>query len=422
MGKPDEFKIIFTNNKRVYYAGDMVTGNVVTKSRKKLKFRSIRMEFLGEARVAKPNSKDWVAVKNYFDEKVEIFGKDGSHDSSYPVISAGDHAFPFHFEIPMSHLPSSFEGKLGCIRYTLKAIMDRPWKSNYSSKSAITILEMVDINEPWALEPIIMEREMQEQFMCFNRGSVIAQLRTDRRGYCPGEAIALTGGLCNNMSKRTKPVKVILYQKTKYTQGKKITTVNKCVKVSKDKRLPPHTPVQWENQMFSIPPIPPTINNCKFIKVSYELEVCIQTRRNQLVLSLPITIGTVPYRPPLLATAPPTTLPREPSAPASDEVMPFQVNLPTYNESMTTAQLGPPPSYADCILGAAHIWDENDANSGDIMGDTSFTPMYAFVSNYQFHPGTVGTFAEEETIAPDREPRLDAVDDGLSDSMDEQSN
>lgn len=76
---------------------------------------------------------------------------DGSHDSSYPVISAGDHAFPFHFEIPMSHLPSSFEGKLGCIRYTLKAIMDRPWKSNYSSKSAITILEMVDINEPWAL-------------------------------------------------------------------------------------------------------------------------------------------------------------------------------------------------------------------------------------------------------------------------------
>ena len=75
MGKPDEFKIIFTNNKRVYYAGDMVTGNVVTKSRKKLKFRSIRMEFLGEARVAKPNSKDWVAVKNYFDEKVEILGK-----------------------------------------------------------------------------------------------------------------------------------------------------------------------------------------------------------------------------------------------------------------------------------------------------------------------------------------------------------
>ena len=55
------------------------------------------------------------------------------------------------------------------------------------------------------------------------------------------------------------------------------------------------------------------------------------------------------------------------------------------------------------------------------MGDTSFTPMYAFVSNYEFRPSTAGTFTEEETITVEREPRLDAVDDGLSDSMDEQS-
>jgi hypothetical protein len=82
MGKPDEFKITFTNNKRVYYAGDMVTGNVVAKSRKKLKFRSIRMEFLGEAKVTRASNKDWVTVQSYFDEKVEIYGK-GLQDIFY---------------------------------------------------------------------------------------------------------------------------------------------------------------------------------------------------------------------------------------------------------------------------------------------------------------------------------------------------
>lgn len=61
---------------------------------------------------------------------------------------------------------------------------------------------------------------MQTQLMCFNRGSIVAQIRTDRRGYCPGEAIALTGGLCNNTTLRTKPVTVSLYQKTIYTQGR----------------------------------------------------------------------------------------------------------------------------------------------------------------------------------------------------------
>lgn len=79
-----------------------------------------------------------------------------------------------------------------------------------------------------------------------------------------------------------------------------------------------------------------------------------------------------------------------------------------------------PPAYAECVLGSARIWDENDAASGAVLGDTSFTPMYAFVSNYEFRPATAGAFTEEE-ITVEREPRLDAVDDGLSDSMDEQS-
>ena len=53
-----------------------------------------------------------------------------------------------------------------------------------------------------------------------------------------------------------------------------------------------------------------------------------------------------------------------------------------------------------------------------MMGDTSFTPMYAFVSNYQFQP-TAGVVEEEVTTT--RVQQIDAVDDGLSDSMDEQS-
>jgi hypothetical protein len=69
-------------------------------------------------------------------------------------------------------------------------------------------------------QPVVTEREAPMQVMCFSRGSIVAQMRTDRTGYCPGEAIALTGGLCNHSSTRTKPVTVSLYQKTIYTQGR----------------------------------------------------------------------------------------------------------------------------------------------------------------------------------------------------------
>ena len=89
MGKPDVFKITFTGNKRVYYPGEMVTGIVVTQSRKKLKFRSIRMEFLGEARLSKSNSKEWNRSETYFDEKVEICGKGMEHVISHFILCYG---------------------------------------------------------------------------------------------------------------------------------------------------------------------------------------------------------------------------------------------------------------------------------------------------------------------------------------------
>ena len=40
-----------------------------------------------------------------------------------------------------------------------------------------------------------------------------------------------------------------------------------------------------------------------------------------------------------------------------------------------------PPSYAECVSGGASIDDEGDEKT---LGDTSFTPMYPFVNNYQF--------------------------------------
>lgn len=88
--------------------------------------------------------------------------------------------------------------------------------------------------------------------------------------------------------------------------GNKKNEVNKCVKSSKDQRLSPGVPLQWENQMFSIPAIPPTIKSCKFIKVSYLLEVsleeflwnchfCTVKRRPDRSLLLALDIQTAPF-------------------------------------------------------------------------------------------------------------------------------
>ena len=65
-----------------------------------------------------------------------------------PVLSAGEHSFPFEFRIPEENLPSTYEGKHGHVKYWLKAILDRPWKEDKTVVEAFTVTEKVDVNQP----------------------------------------------------------------------------------------------------------------------------------------------------------------------------------------------------------------------------------------------------------------------------------
>jgi hypothetical protein len=61
------------------------------------------------------------------------------------VLPAGEHSFLFSMTLP-NHLPSSFEGKYGYVRYTVKATLNRPWKFDHEVKAAFTVLLHLDLN------------------------------------------------------------------------------------------------------------------------------------------------------------------------------------------------------------------------------------------------------------------------------------
>lgn len=61
------------------------------------------------------------------------------------VLPAGEHSFPFSMVLP-NHLPPSFEGQYGYVRYTVKATLNRPWKFDHEVKAAFTVLLHLDLN------------------------------------------------------------------------------------------------------------------------------------------------------------------------------------------------------------------------------------------------------------------------------------
>jgi hypothetical protein len=61
------------------------------------------------------------------------------------VIPAGVHEIPFSYTLP-KNLPTSFEGEFGFVRYTCRAIAERPWDFDIISYSAFTVVGIEDIN------------------------------------------------------------------------------------------------------------------------------------------------------------------------------------------------------------------------------------------------------------------------------------
>ena len=77
------------------------------------------------------------------------------------ILPAGEHFFQYSMVLP-HHLPPSFEGKYGHIRYTVKGILDNPWKLNHEVVTSITLLSQVDLNF-----------DSRYRVSCFHNSSII---------------------------------------------------------------------------------------------------------------------------------------------------------------------------------------------------------------------------------------------------------
>ncbi|PFX33067.1 Arrestin domain-containing protein 3 [Stylophora pistillata] len=381
MGKVDFFRVVFQGDKSTFFPGEVIYGNVNVKVNSELKLRGIRVEFHGEAKVflsgGDHSRKRSANSEEYINLVATLYGKAPEQSGENPVLGPGEYSFPFQFHMPGDNLPTSVEGNFGHVRYWLKAFIDRPWRFDITTKSVFTVIERVDINlTPGLLQPCQVEKEQQYGFACFS-GPLSATVQTDRGGYCPGESIAFSAFINNQSGCRLNGAEIVLHQISVYTIKSGLTSGKisakraiKTVASQKREEIRGVGDHHLEMLPLRIPSLPPTMSSCSCIKISYEAKFILHVsgwRAKDLVLSVPLTIGSVPYQPPFL----PTSL--EPSAPP--------LSPPPYSEGGQPCPSVVLPSYTECVYGGVSVRDENDSN--DMMSDSTFTPMYPFVSYYE---------------------------------------
>lgn len=311
----------------------------------------------------------------YFVKRQILFGSESG--ISEDLLHKGYHEFRFSFQLPSGGISTSFEGKYGSVRYWLKAEMDKPWSINPKVKKAFTVISPININRNEYLMPV--ENQAEKTLCCWFclSGPISLHARTDRRGYCPGESIAITADF-ENLSGRLIIPRATLHQtQTFVAGGKSRSRCNKFTIVT-GVAIQPGRAASWDSQLLKIPAVSPSIINCALIKVEYSVRITLQIPgAYNLSVDLPVIIGTVAYRTQVgYSGLGDFDILREPP-------MNLLTPAPPYRErEILPPPLEPPPSYVECMEGSVDISE----NEEGLVGDTHYTPLYAYVLDYQYRP------------------------------------
>ncbi|OQV13229.1 Arrestin domain-containing protein 3 [Hypsibius exemplaris] len=392
MGKVKNLEIVLSGNRTVFQGGEVVRGKLVIEIEKVLKIRWIRMTIRGVARVHWTESRNtgarlggygmlytehFQAEVEYVNKKIILLGSETGE--ARESLAEGRHEYRFSFTLPQNSVATSFEGKYGSIRYWLKAELGKPWSFAYKTKKPVTVISPIDINRSEFMEPV--EGAVEKNVCCWwcVSAPVTAEIRTDRKGYCPGESIAISA-LFNNGTRRHITPHATLYQVQSFNaNGKSRSRAIKLTTVS-GVAIPPGETGYWDAQLLKVPAVSPSILNCQLIKVDYQVKITLQIPGAcNLYADLPVVIGTVPCRRPR---------PRTPAissiivhAPNTETPHLRPIGPPAYHDLDEELPYEAPPTYAECIGGAVDILDDED-DEAQIFGSTSYTPMYTYVYDH----------------------------------------
>ncbi|XP_064608771.1 arrestin domain-containing protein 3-like [Liolophura sinensis] len=400
MGKLKCFEIVLVDNKSVFHPGERVSGQVVVELKGDMKMRSLRIFMRGVAKVHWTESRStgsrlgsytehYNAEVEYFFKRQVLFG--GELSEGRDTLTEGRHEFNFAFELPMEGISTSFEGKHGSIRYWLKAEMDKPWAFNHKTKKAFTVISPIDINKPEY--QMRVENNVEKTLCCWlcTSGPISISARTDRRGYCPGESIAISAEFDNHSSRTIIPYATLHQTQAFFANGKSRVRRTKFT-VLTGLPVAPGSRGTWESQLLKIPAVSPSIMNCCVMKVDYYVKVALHIPgAYNLTMHLPVVIGTVPYRRARPYRFTESRFYREhtsllPQSSLDMDFLPLP-SPPPYREMVTPPPpFDDPPTYAVSVGGAVDIQDDDDDGPDSNMGDLTYTPMYTYVYDYRPPP------------------------------------
>ncbi|GFS23760.1 arrestin domain-containing protein 3 [Elysia marginata] len=364
MGKLSTFKIVFSKNKDKYRPCDVVEGHVAIEIKDGIKVKGIYLECVGEASVGWSESQPTTSEKNrrnhiryykanetYFRYERELMKRSTERRGSISV-NEGSYMYPFSFRLP-PHIPSSFEGPLGHVRYWVTGTVEKTWGSDHVSRVELRVTNPLDLN--LERDAVISQTDSSEAILCClccRTGPITCVFSLDHAGYVPGEFIHILGEIVNTSTRKIGSTSARLLMHSEYTAESKTKSHTECISEVKRGSIKPGGRDRWEGDSLLVPDTPTSyLRGCSIINVSYWVELVVHPSGPAFNLKVPLKVilGTVPLRKPGEPSPGPSglcplkphlagmsTLPRK-SLPASAFCKQHLPNVPENPEESTKA-------------------------------------------------------------------------------------
>uniref|UniRef100_A0A240PP89 Arrestin_C domain-containing protein n=1 Tax=Anopheles christyi TaxID=43041 RepID=A0A240PP89_9DIPT len=215
-------------------------------------------------------------------------------------LAIGTHTYHFSCDLP-AHLPTSFEGYHGRIRYTAKVSVHRTKaRIDPIGQVSFTVLRHLNLNEHGEVLLLPAKSELTKVFCCGPCSSepLYISATIARCGYIPGQTIVMKIDAVNRSRTTVTEFRVKLIQKLSYTSQHPTVESRSDALVVAESRCSGVTSgeVVKHQQNLLIPALPPTYTDgSPLFSINYELEVEARVTGPNISprLAMPITIGTI---------------------------------------------------------------------------------------------------------------------------------
>ncbi|XP_060648503.1 LOW QUALITY PROTEIN: arrestin domain-containing protein 17 [Drosophila nasuta] len=369
----DRLCIRLDNPERIFYAGQVIRGEIWMNLNKRTKIRAIKIQVTGKGKckwmeILRKNSNNNEYTRSLFYTSKEIYEHSETplpeFEPNGVELSPGEHTFIFNVALGRQ-LPSSFKGSYGSIKYKMRILIQRPWTFNERHTIPFTVVKNMPLPATYRSNPTPLEKQITKTISLFGTRPITMVALLPEDFAVRGEPLRICVTVMNNSTTNVEKLRFnVLQYITYYSHVPLRVQKVECIGIASKETGSVHKKSErsFAHELLMPDTAQPTDQEYSgVITISYELRVEAVLRGffKNLVLNLPFKVysqdsstrlGSVrPSLPPRPDNGPPG--PDDMSTPRTTGGNPFEPAAATLVYPTLDSSIGSPShssQYSEC--------------------------------------------------------------------------